>query len=70
MNVSIDAEELIVDAEIRQSEFQKTRNRTSQTLTISANGGEFIFINFSSPEALSSFCKKHNFPVEDKRNAN
>jgi hypothetical protein len=71
MNVSIKVTDIIVDAQIQQWEFSNgKKSDVNAELCISTCDGNYIFIKFASPEMLQDFCKKHNFPLEDKRNAN
>lgn len=71
MNVSINVNEIIVDGEIRQWDFGNGKQSdVNSDLCISTCDGNYIFLKFKSPELLSDFCKKHNFPLEDKRHAN
>lgn len=67
MNISVDVSSLIVDGEIR--DWGKGKNYLTSELCIQTCDGDFIFLKFKSPELLTDFCKKHNFPLEDKRNA-
>lgn len=62
-----DINDLIVDAEIRQNDYQKKTGKCSSQLTISIESGQYIFLDFKSPETLTAFCKKHNFQIEDRR---
>ena len=68
MNISIDVTDLIVDGEIRQWEWQKEKGYATSELCICASDGNYIFIKFESPEKLTDFCNKHNFPLKDNRN--
>lgn len=70
MNVSINVSSVIVDAEIRQWEYGGKQSDVTSELCISTCDGNYIFLKFNSPEMLKDFCKKHNFQLEDKRNAN
>lgn len=68
MNVSINVNEILVDGEIRQWAHNGKKGYVNSDLCISTCDGNYIFLHFKSPEVLQEFCKKHNFPLEDKRN--
>jgi hypothetical protein len=68
MNISVNVNELIVDAEIRQWEHNGKKVGMTSDLCISTCDGNYIFLKFNSPEKLTEFCKAHNFQLEDKRN--
>jgi hypothetical protein len=69
MNINIDVSNLIIDGEIREWSHNGKTTHTTSDICIQTGDGHYIFLKFNSPESLTDFCKKHNFQLEDKRNA-
>lgn len=61
--------DLLVDAVIQQCPAQQELGTCTPTLDFSFDNGGIVSLRFPSPDKLIDFCKKHNFPVEDERNA-
>lgn len=61
--------DLLVSASIEQCQGQKAVGLCSPLLVFSFDDGSGIGLRFPSPEKLAEFCKKHNFELEDGRNA-
>ena len=57
----------IVDAVIQPSEASE---KGCMYLAISTDAGDYVAIHFKDETNFHAFCAKHNFPVEDTRNAN
>jgi alpha-galactosidase len=57
----------IIDASIQAS---SAAPKPVMTVSITTDAGDYVTIHFKSAQNFNAFCAKHNFRVEDYRNAN
>jgi hypothetical protein len=66
-NFSAFCSDAIVDASIQASTVSP---KPVMTVSIATDAGDYVTLHFKSEMNFSAFCAKHNFIVEDLRNAN